>query len=81
MPFAVEMFGRLGKEALAHLRALARGSANAVFGDEGVASSSLVARWGCDLSVALQRANASNVHRAIGAAEACCGELASTLVG
>ena len=69
MPLAVETFGRHGKQALKYLRKLARKKAETL--DEGgdQAVSALVLRWGCQLSVALQRANAANLRRSLGAQE------------
>ena len=67
LPLAQETFGRLGRAALNHLRKLARGRAQALPEDVGVAASSLTVRWGCRLSVALHRANAANLRRALGA--------------
>ena len=69
VPLALETFGRHGKQALNHLRRLARKKAEALDegGDEAV--SALVLRWGCQLSVALQRANAANLRRCLGAAD------------
>ncbi len=68
-PLAVETFGRHGKQALKYLRKLARKKAETL--DEGgdQAVSALVLRWGCQLSVALQRANAANLRRSLGAQE------------
>ena len=64
---ALETFGRHGNKALKYLRKLARKKAEALDegGDEAV--SALVLRWGCQLSVALQRANAANLRRSAGA--------------
>jgi len=66
LPFALETFGRFGKTALLHLRGLAKQQAQRLEEGGAEAASSLTLRWGCRLSVALQRANATNVRRAIG---------------
>ena len=66
LPFALETFGRFGKAALLHLRGLAKQQAQRLDEDGADAASALTLRWGCRLSVALQRANATNVRRAIG---------------
>ena len=67
VPLALETYGRHGQQALNHLRKLARQKAEALDegGDEAV--SGLVLRWGCQPSVALQRANAANLRRSLGA--------------
>ena len=67
VPLAVETFGRHGPRALKYQRKLARRRAEALDenGDEAV--SCLVLRWGCQLSVALQRADVANLLRCVGA--------------
>ena len=69
VPLATETGGRLGPEALKHLRKLARLQASKL--DEGgdSAASSLVQKWAAWLSVALHRANAAVLWSALGASE------------
>jgi len=57
-PFAVETFGAFGKEAVDHVRKLARTAATSISADLGVVSSVLVQKWSARLSVALQMAGA-----------------------
>ena len=66
VPFALETYGRLGRTALLHLRKLARAQAQRL--DEGAdgATSALLQRWGCRLSVALHRANSEALRSALG---------------
>ena len=81
VPLVTETGGRHGRQALLHLRALARAQASHL--EEGglEAANALVARWGAWLSVALQRANHSVVSRAFGSKGAGARELASSLAG
>ena len=68
IPLALETNGRHGRAALKHLRRLARQQASALEEADGVhAASALVLRWGCRLSVALQRSNAARLRSALGA--------------
>ena len=63
---ALDTYGRHGREALQHLRLLAKRQAQSL--DEGAdhAASALVQRWACRLSVALHRANAENLRNSLG---------------
>ena len=81
VPFALETHGRLGRTALLHLRKLARAQAQRL--DEGAdeATSSLLLRWGCRLSVALHRANAENLRTALGTEGVKCLDLEADLAG
>ena len=81
VPFALETYGRLGREALLHLRKLARAQAQRL--DEGAdaAASALTLRWGCRLSVALHRANAENLRTALGTKGVKWLDLAADLAG
>ena len=80
VPLALETCGRHGAAALKHLRSLAKQRAERL--DEGGdwASSELVLRWGCRLSVALQRSNARRLRSALGD-ERCGRDLAAELAG
>ena len=66
LPLALDTYGRHGREALQHLRLLAKRRAQSL--DEGAdhAASALVQRWACRLSVALHRANAENLRKSLG---------------
>ena len=71
VPLALESAGRHGKAALQHLRTLAREQAALLEDEEGTgaadaAAGQLVARWGRELSVALQRATARQLRTALG---------------
>ena len=68
VPLAVDTYGRRGREALHHLRLLAKRRAQALDGDgdSDRAASTLVLRWACRLSVALHRANAENLRKSLG---------------
>ena len=79
LPLAIETYGRVGTLALRHLRRLARVQSERIGDDAGIASHHLLQRWGCRISVALQRANALNVRRAIGSA-ASAGRLRAQLL-
>ena len=70
-PLALETFGRHGREALLHLRQLARRRAESL-DEEGAeaAASALVSRWGRWFSVALHRASARNLRASLGGAGA-----------
>ncbi len=68
VPLALETYGRHGQQAPKYLRKLARKKAEALEEGDDEAVSALVLRWGCQLSVALQRANAANLRRSFGAA-------------
>ena len=67
-PLAVDTYGRHGREALGHLRLLAKRRAQALDGDgdSDRAASTLVLRWACRLSVALHRAKAENLLKSLG---------------
>ena len=82
VPFAVETYGRLGRAALLQLRRLARAQAERLGEDAAGVASTLVVRWACRLSVALQRANAEALQRCLGA-DAAKGavDLAAALAG
>ena len=68
VPLAMETYGRHGKEALRHLRRLARAQAARSAAPEDESSTSgLLQRWGEQLSVALHRFNARAVRAACGA--------------
>ena len=74
VPLALETAGRHGQAALRHLRGLAREQAALLApsadGDDSAADAlagQLVARWGRELSVALQRATARQLRTALGA--------------
>ena len=67
LPLALESFGRHGPAALAQLRKLARGQAARLEEGRKAAAGALLLRWGCRLGVALHRANAANLRRALGA--------------
>ena len=74
VPLAHETFGRLGRAALTHLRKLAKEQAARLNGEgSDQAVSSLVLRWGCLLSVALHKANARNLRRALGTSAVAAG--------
>jgi len=64
---ALETFGRHGDAAMRYLRELARDRAANLADGGAEAAGALVFRWGCALSVALHRANAANLRRALGA--------------
>ena len=66
LPLALETYGRHGREALRHLRLLAKKRAQALDEGSDQAASALVLRWACRLSVALHRENARNLRRALG---------------
>ena len=72
VPLALETYGRHGKAALQHLRKLARAAAAKADeeGDAETATSSLVARWGAQLSAALHRANAARLRSCLGSTAA-----------
>ena len=83
VPLAHKTFGRLGTSAFAHLCKLAKEQASRLDCEgSSYAVSALVQRWGCVLSVALQRANARNLRRALGtsAAAACADSLPGRIV-
>ena len=74
VPLALETGGHHGRAALRHLRSVAREQAALLApsadGDDGAAEAlagQLVARWGRELSVALQRATARQLRTALGA--------------
>ena len=77
---ALETCGRLGLAALRHLRRLARQQAASSPEGDLAATGALVRRWGCRLSVALQRSNATRLRSALGAAGPA-GVLAGALAG
>ena len=66
LPLAMESYGRLGIEALRHLRLLAKRKAQTLDEDADQAAGTLVSRWACRLSVSLHRENARNVRAALG---------------
>ena len=66
VPLALETCGRHGREALDHLRGLAKQRSQALEEGSDQAASALLLRWGCRLSVALHRANARNLRSALG---------------
>ena len=66
MPLAVETYVRMGTAALKHLRWLAKGYASGVCGEWPVHAQ--VQRWGAQLSIALQKANARNLRSSLGMA-------------
>ena len=66
LPLALETYGRHGREALRHLRLLAKKRAQALDEGSDQAASALVLRWACRLSVALHRENARNLRRSVG---------------
>ena len=68
VPLAVETYGRLGSCALRHLRQLARAEVAKSGGHQMWDTHRLLSRWCARLSVALHRANARNVRRALGGA-------------
>ena len=74
VPLALETAGRHGQAALRHLRSLAREQAALLEpSDDGAAAAlagQLVAGWGRELSVALQRATARQLRTALGADDA-----------
>ena len=65
VPLALETYGRHGVAALAQLRKLARDQAARLEEGREAAASALLLRRGCRLSVALHRANAANLRRAL----------------
>ena len=65
-PFALETYGRLGRDALVLLRRLARAQAARLGEGADDAAGALVLRWACRLSVALHRANAEALRRCLG---------------
>ena len=73
VPLALETGGRHGSEALQHLRRLAREQA-ALLEEDGAetAAGTLVATWGRELSVALQRATARQLRAALGVERTAC---------
>jgi hypothetical protein len=82
VPLALETYGRHGPEAVRHLRRLAREQAAGLAEDGSEAASALVRRWGCRLSVALQRSNAARLRSALGAGTCAAGRaLAAALAG
>ena len=83
VPLALDTYGRHGRQALQHLRALAKErSTQEVEGDGAErAASVLVQRWAAQLSVALHRANAAVLWSALGSERAPVGDLAEELAG
>ena len=69
VPLATETGGRLGNEALKHLRKLARKQAESLDESGDAAVSALLTKWGAWLSVALHGANAAARRAALGGAE------------
>ena len=85
VPLATETAGRLGKQALKHLRILAKAKAGSEL-DEGQeqAAGALVQKWGAWLSVALHSATAAVLWAALGSEREADGarhELAAELAG
>ena len=80
VPLAVETCGRHGLAALRHLRRLARQQAASSPEGDVETTGALVRRWGCRLSVALQRSNVARLRNALGAVGQA-GALASALPG
>ena len=73
LPLALETYGRHGRLAHTYLRKLARAHAARLSEGSDEAVSTLLLRWGCRLSVALQRANAQNLRRGLGADAGAAG--------
>ena len=69
MPLATETGGRLGPQALKHLRKLARKQAECFEEGGDAAVSALLLKWGSWLSVALHSANAAVLRSALGSVE------------
>ena len=66
VPLAMETYGRLGRASLQHLRSLARTHAARLQESGDSTTSALLFRWGCQLSVALHRANVRNLLSCLG---------------
>ena len=64
---AHETFGRIGPQAISHLKKLAKEAVAMMGGEEVWGAHTLLARWGARLSMALHRASARLLRSAWGA--------------
>ena len=82
MPLALETCDRHATAALKYLRGLAGKQAEWLEENGERAASELVLRWGCRLSVALQRSNCLRLRSAVGARPRTqARDLAASLAG